>query len=177
MRRFAEGPGITPRIGPGRAASIAPGDRPPLARDRRGILLLEALVALAIVGIVAVALLGATGGQVRAADRGAGLLVASALAQDRATTFRILDHNELRRPPDSLMAGDFADPFDAFGWTATLESVEGEYDLFALEVVVEGRGVRFPLQTLLHRTPVAVEEGEQLLQESLPPPPPPGGSP
>ncbi|CAN5691923.1 hypothetical protein BH23GEM11_BH23GEM11_18830 [soil metagenome] len=163
MRRFAEKPGT------------APDDRVPLARDRRGILLLEALVALAIVGIVAVALLGATGGQVRAADRGTGMLVASALAQDRATTFRILDHDELRRPPDSLMAGDFPEPLDAFGWAATLEPVEGEYDLFALEVVVEGRGVRFPLQTLLHRAPLAVE-GEVSatpLTPSLPPPPPP----
>jgi len=163
MRQFAEVVGHTARV--------------PLARDRRGILLLEALVALAIVGIVAVALLGATGGQVRAADRGAGLLVASALAQDRATTFRILDHDELRRPPDSLMAGDFTEPFDAFGWTATLEPVEGEYDLFALEVVVEGRGVRFPLQTLLHRAPMAVEQEIQITPTTFAAPPPPGGSP
>jgi hypothetical protein len=163
MRQFADAPGLAHR------GCVK------VAGDRRGILLLEALVALAIVGIVAVALLGATGGQVRAADRGAGLLAASALAQDRATTFRILDHDDLVRPPDSLMAGGFPAPFDAFEWSATLEPVEGEYDLFALEVVVTGRGVRYPLQTLLHRAPIAVEQEADTGPSSLPPPP--GGSP
>jgi hypothetical protein len=173
MRRFAD---VARMSRPG-SLRVA-GDR--VACDRRGILLLEALVALAIVGIVAVALLGATGGQVRAADRGTGLLVASALAQDRATIFRILDHADLVRPPDSLMAGAFPEPFEVFEWSATLEPVEDEYDLFALEVVVSGRGVRYPLQTLLHRAPLAVEqvaEQEVQLAPTTFAPPPPGGSP
>lgn len=123
--------------------------------DRRGFLLLEALVALAIVGIVAVALLAATAGQIRTADRGGVLLAASALAQDRAVSFRLLDHEALRRPPDSLLAGAFAPPFEDFSWEARLTAVEEEYDLFALRIVVEGRGARYPLDTMLHRAPMA----------------------
>ncbi len=117
-----------------------------------GFLLLEALVALAIVGVVAVALLGAVGAQVRSADKGSVLLTASALAQDRAVSFRVLDVEALRRPPDSLVAGVFPPPFDDFRWEAEVEAVDGEDGLFALEVVVLGRGERFPLQTLLHRS-------------------------
>ena len=108
-------------------------------------------MALALVGLVAVALLATTGGQLRTADKGAVLLTASALAQDRVTAFRVLGWEALDRPPDSLRAGTFPPPFQDFQWEARIEPVQGEHDLFALEVVVEGRGERFPLETLIHR--------------------------
>ncbi len=144
------------------------------ARNQRGFLLLEALVALAIVGVVAVALLAATGGQLRTADRGSVLLTASALAHDRAVTFRVLDAEALASPPDSLLAGTFPDPFEAFTWEAEIAPVEGEYDLFALRVVVEGRGARYPLDTMLHRAPADIVITPTTFQANPPPPPGPG---
>lgn len=116
-----------------------------------GFLLLEALIGLAIIGIVSVALLATTGAQVRAADQASVLLVASSLAQDRMAAIRILDYEGLSSPPDSLLEGRFAPPFDEFAWTARVEPTAEEYDLFAIEVEVTGRGRSYPVQTLIHR--------------------------
>ena len=117
-----------------------------------GFLLLEALIALAIIGIVAIALLAATSSQVQAAGKANALLVASALAQDRLAAIQMLDAEELRDPPDSLAAGTFAPPFDEFRWATTVESADNEYDLFAVRIVVDGRGESFRMETLVHRS-------------------------
>jgi type II secretory pathway pseudopilin PulG len=124
--------------------------------DERGFLLLEALVALAIVGLVAIALLGASTAQVRSAAKAAGLMVAGALAQDRLASIQLLDNPGLRDPPDSLLAGAFAPPFDEFTWTTEVQASDNEYDLFAVRVVVSGRGEVFPLETLVHRSAAVV---------------------
>jgi type II secretory pathway pseudopilin PulG len=121
------------------------------AAGRRGFVLMEAVVALAIIGLMAIALLGAAGAQVRTADKAGVLLSARALAEDRLTAIRLLDHDALQALPDSLRAGRFPEPFEAFAWEATVEVVEDEYDLFAVEVVVTAHGEGFPLRTLLHR--------------------------
>lgn len=120
-------------------------------RGRGGFVLLEAVVALAIIALVAVALLSAAGAQVRAAERADVLLVARSLAEDRLGALRLLEYDGLADAPDSLRAGRFPPPFEAFEWTAVVEAVKDEYDLFAAEVVVTGQGHRYPLRTLVHR--------------------------
>jgi type II secretory pathway pseudopilin PulG len=138
-----------PRRGSG--AGGAPDPRRVRGPQVRGFALLEAVIALAIIGVVAVGVLASTAGQVRSADKAGGLVVARALAEDRTTAFRLLGYEELRRPADSLLAGRFSPPFDEYSWTARVVETEGENDLFTIDVVTEGRGERFPIQTLLHR--------------------------
>jgi type II secretory pathway pseudopilin PulG len=121
-----------------------------------GFVLLEAVVALAIISLFAVALLTTVGGQVRTADQGATLLVASALAEDRQMALELLDREALVDLPDSLVAGVFPPPFGDFQWTASVTPVEDEYDLFATVLVVEGLGHAFTLRTLVHRSGTAV---------------------
>jgi type II secretory pathway pseudopilin PulG len=124
-----------------------------------GFLLLEALVGLAILGTVVLALLTATAAQVRAADKASVLLVAGALAQDRLAALQLQGYDALVRLPDSLAVGRFDPPFDEFAWEARVTRSDAEYELFSLEVVVEGRGERLPLETWIHRTPVPTTAG------------------
>lgn len=126
--------------------------------DRRegGFLLLEVIVALAIIGLVAVALLGATSAQVNAAARSSRMMVAGALAQDRLAWLRILDADDLEDPPASLLAGTFPAPFEEFSWTSQVTPTDNETDLYAVRVEVTGRGERFVLETLVHRSSAVV---------------------
>lgn len=129
---------------------------------RAGFVLMEAVVALAIIGLVAIALLSATGAQLANANKANVLLTARSLAEDRLAALRLLDYDELKDPPDSLLEGTFPAPFESFSWTAALEEMEDEYDLFGAEVVVKGLGESYPLRTLLHRSgAIAVEQAGQ----------------
>jgi type II secretory pathway pseudopilin PulG len=120
------------------------------SESRRGFVLLEAVVALAIIGLVAIALLSTTSSQLRTASKATVLLTARSLAEDRIAAIRFLNYDDLSRLPDSLVAGRFPPPFDAFEWTTVVEEMEDEYDLFGAEVVVNGLGESFPLRTLVH---------------------------
>lgn len=128
---------------------------------RSGFVLMEAVVALAIIGLVAIGLLSATGAQMRAAGKARVLLTARALAEDRLSALELLDYNAIVDIPDSLAAGRFAPPFEAFSWTARVEPMEDEYDLFGAEVVVTGNGESFPLRTLIHLPKPVIEVGGQ----------------
>ncbi len=116
-----------------------------------GFVLLEAVVALAILGVASIVLLQVRSQQIRVATQARELLTAQALAEDRLAALRLLDFDVLSDPPDSLMEGRFPPPFQGYSWTAAVELMEEEYDLFGLEVVVEGPAERFPLRTLVHR--------------------------
>jgi type II secretory pathway pseudopilin PulG len=118
---------------------------------RRGFVLLEAVVAMAILGVASIVLLQVRSQQIRVATQARELLTAQALAEDRLAALRLLDFDVLSDPPDSLMEGRFPAPFDRYTWTAEVELMKDEYDLFGLEVVVEGPAERFPLRTLVHR--------------------------
>jgi len=118
---------------------------------RGGFVLLEAVVALAILGVASIVLLQVRSQQIRVAVQARELLTAQALAEDRISALKLLDYELLEAPPDSLMEGVFPPPFEAFSWTGVVELVRDEYDLFAVEVVVEGPVERFPLRTLVHR--------------------------
>jgi type II secretory pathway pseudopilin PulG len=117
---------------------------------RPGFVLMEAVIALAIIGLVAIALLEASGAQLRAASQAKSLLVARSLAEDRLAALQLLDYDELTDVPDSLKAGAFPPPFDEFAWTARVDAMDDEYDLFGAEVLVTGRGESYPLRTLIH---------------------------
>lgn len=119
-------------------------------REPAGFVLMEAVVALAIISLVAIALLSTTAAQVQTAAKAKVLLVSRALAEDRLNALRLLDYEDLVALPDSLAEGAFPPPFADFGWTATVEPMEEEYDLFGAEVIVTGRGETFPLRTLVH---------------------------
>jgi type II secretory pathway pseudopilin PulG len=119
-------------------------------RVRSGFVLLEAMVALAIIGLVAIALLQTTGSQLRSAAQAKSLLVERALAEDRIAALQLLDYDDLGDPPDSILAGRFPAPFEAYTWTARVDEMKDEYDLFGAEVVIDGNGESFPLRTLIH---------------------------
>jgi type II secretory pathway pseudopilin PulG len=119
--------------------------------SRRGFVLLEAVVALAILGVASIVLLQVRAQQIQVATQARELLTAQALAEDRLAAIRLLHHVLLENPPDSLLRGVFPPPFQAYSWTAEVELMKDEYDLFGVEVVVEGPAERFPLRTLVHR--------------------------
>ena len=122
-----------------------------MLQRRNGFVLLEAVVALAILGMASIVLLQVRAQQIRVAVQARELLTAQALAEDRISAIRMLDYELLAEPPDSLMAGSFPPPFEAFSWNASVALMEDEYDLFGVEVEVLGPAERFPLRTLMHR--------------------------
>lgn len=119
-------------------------------RARGGFVLLEALIALAIVGVMVVALLGATAGQLRTAAKSANMLTARSLAEERMAVLRSLEYGALVDPPDSLLAGVYGPPFEAYSWRAEIAPVEDEYDLFSAAVTVSVEDDGLTLRTLLH---------------------------
>lgn len=106
-------------------------------------------MALAILSAVIVALLAATGSQLRTAGDANGLVTAQALAEDRLTTFRMLDYEGLRAAPDSLRRGIFQPPLQAWSWDAVVQ--EGANDLFRVGVTIRSPGTVFPIETSIHR--------------------------
>jgi type II secretory pathway pseudopilin PulG len=122
----------------------------PSRTDRGGFVLMEAVIALALIGLVALGVLGASTMQVRTADKAALLLSARALAEERVATLRALNYDELSSLPDSLAAGTFPPPFEAYSWRAEVEALDGEYDLFSIGVMVTVADEAFPLHTLVH---------------------------
>lgn len=126
---------------------------------RDGFALIEAIVALAIIGTFAVAVLATLGAQTRAADRAATLLTAQALAEDRQMALELLDYADLESLPDSVAAGVFPPPFEMYSWTARVEPVEDEDDLFATEIVVTDGPFAYPLRGMIHRSGTVVIAG------------------
>lgn len=119
--------------------------------DRRGFTLLEAVVALAILGLAGVATLEALGGEVRGADRARTASTAAALAQDRLATLSLLPRADLDPVPDSLARGEFQQPFRAYRWTASVQPVFGESDLYEARVEVASDAARYVLSTRIYR--------------------------
>ena len=121
-----------------------------------GFTLLEALIAVVIVGLAAAAALETVGAELRTATRARHALHASALAEHRLETIRVLPVPELRSLPDSVRRGTFAAPLERYGWTAAVREVAGEPGLYDAEVVVRWEGGSFPLQTRLYRPGLVV---------------------
>jgi prepilin-type N-terminal cleavage/methylation domain-containing protein len=132
------------------------------AADRAGFALIESIVALAIISTFAVAVLATLGAQIRAADRAATMLTAQALAEDRQMAIELLDQEDLLDLPDSLAAGVFPPPFELYSWTARVERVADEEDLFATEVVVTDGPFSYPLRGMIHRSATIIIAGGAL---------------
>jgi type II secretory pathway pseudopilin PulG len=124
---------------------------------RDGFMLLEAVIALVIIALFGVGLLATMGAQVRTADRGVVLLTGRALAEDRFMAIQMLGNEEIKDFPDSLAAGVFPEPFEDFTWTATVEPVGEEYDLFATSITVSAFGYSFVEKSMLHRPRPAIQ--------------------
>lgn len=119
--------------------------------DSRGFTLLEALVAVLIVGLAGVAAIETVGAELRTAARAKHALHATALAEFRMETIRVLAPGELGTLPDSVERGTFDPPFERYRWVAAVRPVAGERELYDAEVVVSWTGGALPLSTRLYR--------------------------
>ena len=121
--------------------------------DRRGFTLLETVVALAIVTLTGVAALATLGTELRTAERAHRTLEVAALARDVLSRVHLLDDEGLHRLPDSLVAGQFAAPFQAYRWHTTTQPVRDDPGLFDVSVSVSWQEGTQQISTRLYRTP------------------------
>lgn len=110
---------------------------------RRGFTLLEAAVAMMIVAIVSVAALAAFGADLRAADHAQQILPAAALAQDRLAAIEMAVPLVGLELPDSLMHGQFSEPFGGYAWIADANAVRSTPGLVELRTEVRWAGGSF----------------------------------
>ncbi|HEU4631963.1 MAG TPA: hypothetical protein VFS08_19595 [Gemmatimonadaceae bacterium] len=127
------------------------------ARDRAGITLFETVVALAIVGMTAVGALTAVGSELRAAERARRTMEAAALATQRVALLDLLTEQELLALPDSVRAGRFDEPLEAYRWETSSASA-GEDGVYAVTVRVTWDGGAYVLPTRLYRRPLVVSQ-------------------
>ena len=123
---------------------------------RRGVTLMETVVALSIVALTALAALEAAGADLRAAERSRRAIEAEALATQRLALAALLTEQELVALPDSVAAGQFPAPLDAYRWTTAASSrgdVAGVHDV---TVQVTWGGGSYTLHSALYRTPAVV---------------------
>ncbi|GJG85043.1 hypothetical protein tb265_02240 [Gemmatimonadetes bacterium T265] len=119
--------------------------------------LIETVVALSIVSVTAIAALEAAGADLRAAERSRHAIEAEALAAQRLAWLGLLTEPELVALPDSVAAGQFPAPLDAYRWATTAGSrsdVPGVHDLTVQ--VTWGGGGSYTLHSALYRTPAVV---------------------
>ncbi len=127
-----------------------PTARPPV-RPTSGFTILEAIVAVTIVGVAAVASLAAFGSQLRAGARAQVALEAEALAEEQLARLRLLPASSLEALPDSLRSGTFAQPFERYQWSSTVQPVAHEADIHEARVTVRWPDGEYSLATRLYR--------------------------
>jgi len=118
---------------------------------RTGFTLLEAAVSLAIVGTVAVGALEAFAAESRAALRARHSAPAVALAGEQLARLEMLDARALRTLPDSLRHGRAGSATQLYAWTAFVERVRNEPDLYTLRVEVRWDTGEYTLATRAYR--------------------------
>ena len=117
----------------------------------RGFTILEAVIALAVVGLAGIGALEAVAGETRSVERAREAYTTSALAQDRLAALTLLAPADFGHPPDSLTRGTFPAPFDAYRWTASVQPVLGEKELYDVAVKVESDRSAYALETRVYR--------------------------
>jgi hypothetical protein len=90
----------------------------PVHGRRAGFTVIEAAAALSILSIVVVGWLVAVGQELTSLARAAEMMSAAALAEDRLAAVRLFASGVDLRLPDSIRAGRFPAPIDAFSWEA-----------------------------------------------------------
>lgn len=123
-----------------------------LVPRRRGFVLLEAVVALAILSVASIAALAAVDRDLDAAVRIRGALVSTALVEDRLQAVRLLDAAGFATPPDSLLRGRFAAPFDAYAWHTKIKPADGLMGLYEVRIDVTWAGGERSLKTRIYRS-------------------------
>lgn len=118
------------------------------ARRAAGFTLVEVMVAVAILGLAAVGWLAAVGSQVRTMARASEVTVATALAQERLETIRLLAADRLPSLPDSLEEGTFRDALHGYRWEADARTLPGT-KLAELTLTVSWDGGSRTLATLV----------------------------
>ena len=116
-----------------------------------GFTILEAIVAVTIIGLTAVGSLAAFGSQLRAGARAQIALDAEALAEEQLARIRLLPASSLEALPDSLGSGTFAQPFERYQWTSTVEPLPHDADLHEARVVIRWSEGEYVLATRLYR--------------------------
>ena len=132
--------------------------RAPAGRNRAGITLFETVVALAIVGMTSVGALAAVGSELRAAERARHVVEAAALATQRVAVMELLTDQELLSLPDSVRAGHFDEPLDAYRWEASSAPVPAADGVYDVTVRVTWSSGAFALPTRLYRRPIVVTQ-------------------
>lgn len=123
---------------------------------RAGITLFEAVAAITIVGITSISALAAVGAEFRTAERARRALEAEALATYRLSTLDLLSDRELQSLPDSVSAGVFAEPLNAYNWATTAGSVSEQPGVYAVHITIGWKGGAYDVHTYVYRRPPIV---------------------
>jgi prepilin-type N-terminal cleavage/methylation domain-containing protein len=126
------------------------------ADARSGFTLLEASVALALIGAVAVAALAAFAAELRTTEAARRALPAAFLARQRLSALELAAVSTAiggSAIPDSVAHGQFAAPFEAYAWSATVVATHENPALYDATVDVTWDGGDFALRTRLYQPP------------------------
>lgn len=123
------------------------------APQRRGVSLFEAIAALAIVGATSVGALAVAGAGVRTAEQAQRVHEVQALVREQLVRLELARDEELLALPDSLAAGRFAPPFDAYHWEMDARPDRRYAGLFTIELVVHWPDGAFATQSAIYRRP------------------------
>lgn len=124
--------------------------------SRDAFTLMEVVVAIIIVGMTAVATLSAFATELRTADISRSALEAASLAESRLALLEVTPAEEILTLPDTSKSGQFEPPFEHYKWTATVNRVVNEADLFDATVRVTWSNGAYAIGTRMYRpvTPV-----------------------
>ena len=120
---------------------------------RRGVSLFEAIAALAIVSVTTISALSVVGAELRTAEKARRALEVEALLAERVGMLPLLTDRDLQRLPDTIAAGDFAEPLAAYSWTTTSVPSISYPGLYELELSVVWATGQTTVNTAQYRRP------------------------
>jgi type II secretory pathway pseudopilin PulG len=126
-------------------------------RARSGISLFESVAALTIVGLVAISALEAVGAEMRTAERARRALEVEALATQRLDAMELMTDQELQAVPDSIAAGQFDEPLDAYTWTVESAPVAEQPGVYDVALTINWENGSYPIRTKMYRRPRLIQ--------------------
>jgi type II secretory pathway pseudopilin PulG len=127
------------------------------SRAKRGITLFESVAALTIVGLVAISALEAVGAEMRTAERARRALEVEALATQRLDAMELMTDQELQAVPDSIAAGQFDEPLDAYTWTVDSAPVAEQPGVYDVALTINWENGSYPIRTKMYRRPRLIQ--------------------